>query len=243
MRYNKILPATLLFAITLSLVGCAGEYNDAYAPSGVVESEGIAPVSSPAPSSGPKEEAEASSSINLLQTLTIKGRAPKTGYSRTEFGTAWKDVDHNGCDTRDDILARDLTDITYKVSKSDCVIQSGTLHDPYTNTEVNFNRGVGSSLAVQVDHVQPLSLAWQMGAWQWTKEKREQFANDPLNLIATSQFPNAQKSDSGPASWLPSNKSFRCQYITRFVEVAAKYDLALNQPDYDASFSILRSCS
>jgi hypothetical protein len=176
-----------------------------------------------------------------ISNITVKGRAPKTGYSRDEFGPAWADVDRNGCDTRNDILKRDLTNITFK-SGSDCVLMTGVLADKYTGKTIDWKRGQDTSSAVQIDHKIPLSLAWQQGAQQWTPEKRKQFSNDPINLRAADGPTNGSKSDSGPGSWLPPNKEYRCEYIGEFVAVAVKYELSMNQGDYDASKKILDGC-
>ena len=95
-----------------------------------------------------------------LAKLPVKGRAPKTGYSREQFGDGW--IDTGGCDTRDRILTRDLTAKTYL---DDCRVESGTLADPYTGERVHYTRGGASE--VDIDHVVALSDAWQKGAQQW----------------------------------------------------------------------------
>ena len=127
--------------------------------------------------------ASASTAEDLLNTLAVKGRAPKTGYTRAQFGNAWADVNKNGCDTRNDILKRDLTNIVFRVKTHDCVVESGTLLDPYSGTTINFVKGVTSSMEVQIDHVVALSNAWQTGAFKLTLEKRTALANDPDNLL------------------------------------------------------------
>ncbi|MGO4236493.1 GmrSD restriction endonuclease domain-containing protein [Pseudarthrobacter sp. YAF2] len=180
--------------------------------------------------------------IDLLATLPIKGRAPKTGYDRAQFGQAWADVDRNGCDTRNDILKRDLTGITYTNSVP-CKVQSGTLADPYTGTTISFLRGSATSTAVQIDHVVALSDAWQKGAQQLTAEQRTAFANDPLNLQATDGPTNQQKGDGDAATWLPPNKGFRCEYVGRQISVKATYGLWVTQAEHDAMARILGDCS
>ena len=178
----------------------------------------------------------------MLAALAIKGRAPKTGYSRSQFGTAWADVDHNGCDTRNDILTRDLTGKPYKSGTHDCVVATGTLNDPYTGRRISFVRGQGTSTAVQIDHVVALSDAWQTGAQKLSSSTREQFANDPYNLLAVDGPANEQKSDGDAATWLPSNKSFRCQYVARQIGVKHKYGLWVTQAEHDAMARVLSSC-
>ncbi|MBT2568652.1 DUF1524 domain-containing protein [Arthrobacter sp. ISL-85] len=178
---------------------------------------------------------------DLLETLPIKGRAPKTGYERSLFGPTWADVDQNGCDTRNDILNRDLTDITY-VNSVPCTVKTGVLADPYTGTVIDFVRGTTTSSAVQIDHVVALSDAWQKGAQQLTTERRTAFANDPLNLQATDGPTNQQKGDGDAATWLPPVKGFRCEYVARQVSVKARYSLWVTQAEHDAIAGILANC-
>jgi hypothetical protein len=179
---------------------------------------------------------------DVLGTLTVKGRAPKTGYKRTQFGEAWKDVDHNGCDTRNDILNRDLTDVKHKGRTHDCVVKSGKLQDPYTGKEIKFKKGAKTSTAVQIDHVVSLSDAWQKGAQKLSKDERTELANDPYNLLAVDGSANQKKSDGDAATWLPSNKSFRCEYVARQIGVKHKYALWVTQAEKEAMNKVLGSC-
>nr|WP_310168350.1 DUF1524 domain-containing protein [Arthrobacter sp. BE255] len=188
------------------------------------------------------QPAFATKAIDLLATLPIKGRAPKTGYDRALFGQAWADVDRNGCDTRNDMLKRDLTSIRYTNSVP-CKVQSGTLADPYTGTNISFLRGAATSSAVQIDHVVALSDAWQKGAQQLTAEQRTAFANDPLNLQATDGPTNMKKGDGDAATWLPPNKGFRCEYVARQISVKATYSLWVTQAEHDAMARILGDCA
>ena len=178
----------------------------------------------------------------LLETLPIKGRAPKTGYTRDQFGQAWADVDRNGCDTRNDILKRDLTAIIYKAGTRNCVVASGTLVDRYSGETINFVRGNVSSMEVQIDHVVALSNAWQTGAFKLTLEQRTALANDPLNLFAVKGSLNQQKSDGDAATWLPPLKSFRCAYVAQQIAVKAKYSLWVVPPEKAVMVAILAKC-
>ncbi|MBT2566187.1 DUF1524 domain-containing protein [Arthrobacter sp. ISL-85] len=188
------------------------------------------------------QPAYATKALDLLAALPIKGRTPKTGYDRARFGQAWADVDKNGCDTRNDILKRDLTGIAYTNSVP-CKVQSGTLADPYTGTTISFVRGSATSSAVQIDHVVALSDAWQKGAQQLTPEQRTAFANDPLNLQATDGPTNVKKGDGDAATWLPPNKGFRCEYVARQISVKATYGLWVTQAEHDAMAGILGDCA
>lgn len=177
-----------------------------------------------------------------LDSLAVKGRAPKTGYARDQFGQRWADVNRNGCDTRNDILKRDLSSVVFKAKTNNCVVLSGTLIDPYSGKTINFVRGNITSMAVQIDHVVALSNAWQTGAFKLSIETRTQFANDPLNLLAVDGPLNEQKGDGDAATWLPPLKSFRCKYVARQIAVKAKYGLWITPPEKSAMKSILAKC-
>ena len=195
-------------------------------------------------SSAPTETASAAtgSAADALAALPVKGRAPKTGYSRAQFGIRWADEDHNGCDTRNDILRRDLTNITLKPGTHDCIVLTGTLADPYAGQTIAFTRGRKTSEAVQIDHVVALSNAWQTGAQQLDPARRQAFANDPLNLLAVDGPANQQKSDGDAATWLPANKGFRCAYVARQIAVKRAYSLWVTPPEKDAMTSVLSTC-
>jgi hypothetical protein len=173
----------------------------------------------------------------LIKQVATKGRGPKTGYSRDQFGYAWMDsapdvpYAHNGCDTRNDLIKRDADDVEFR-SGSGCVVSSMTLHDPYTGQTIHWTKSHATT--VQIDHVMPLSYDWQMGAARWTKDKREDIANDPLNLIPVDGSLNEAKGDAGPAAWLPPNKKIRCSYSVRIAQVSLKYDLPVTAADKDA---------
>lgn len=178
-----------------------------------------------------------STSLDDLNKLEVKGRAPKTGYSRDQFGKGWQ-KDKNNCDTRNRILKRDLKNTT---ESADCKILTGEFEDPYTGKHIVFSRKQNAS-AVQIDHVVALSDAWQKGAQQLSKEKRINLANDPQNLLASDGPANQQKGDSDAASWLPSNKDFRCEYISRQISIKKKYSLWVTSSEKSAMQSVLQNC-
>ena len=201
---------------------------------------------------GPSLQAAGSvPAVEALEALTVKGRAPKTGYSRKEFGAKWSDVDRNGCDTRNDILRRDLHDIETKPRKRsrsdparnrDCVVLSGVLDDPYSGRQIPFLKGDGTSQLVQIDHVVSMGNAWVTGAFQWSPGQRRSFANDPLNLLAISGELNSKKRDGDAATWLPPDRSYRCRYVARQIAVKQKYGLWVTRPEKEAMQRILRNC-
>lgn len=178
------------------------------------------------------------SALEALESLPIKGRAPKTGYQRSQFGNGWA-KEGGLCDMRNIILARDMVDV---VVDDLCRVQSGTLHDPYTSETIVFQRGESTSQLVQIDHVVALSDAWQKGAQQLSYENRVELSNDPLNLLAVKGASNQQKGDGDAATWLPPNKAFRCQYVARQVAVKQKYSLWLTSAEKSAIAQILSQC-
>jgi hypothetical protein len=190
----------------------------------------------------PASAAKPGSALAALAALSVKGRAPKTGYDRALFGQAWADVDRNGCDTRNDVLRRDLAPFVLKPGTNGCRVVSGTLHDPYLGRTIAFVRGPSTSSEVQIDHVVPLSDAWQKGAQQWSTPQRTAFANDPLNLLAVDGLTNQRKSDSDAATWLPPNKAYRCSYAARQIAVKAKYGAWVTGAERDALGRILATC-
>lgn len=195
------------------------------------------PVGSPTTAANPASDQDA---LNVLATLSIQPKSAESSYDRlVDFGTAWLDVDHNGCDTRDDILARDLTTV---VKHGACTVESGTLIDPYTGKTIAFTRGVESSRAVQIDHVVPLGDAWATGASLLTLAQRESLANDPLNLLAVDGPTNEAKSDKDASEWLPPSVGFACTYVARQIAVKATYHLWVTQAEHDKMASVLSAC-
>lgn len=204
------------------------------------------PVAVKTPADGPSvviadNTVTAHSANDLLATLPVKGKAAKTGYSRTsQFGEAWLDVDHNGCDTRNDVLARDLTAST---KSGACTVTAGSLVDPYTGDKLSFVRGNTTSTEVQIDHVVALIDVWQTGGKQLTTAQRVSLANDPINLMAVSAEANSAKSAGDAATWLPKNKVIRCEYVARQISVKVTYGLWITQPEHDAMQKVLAGCA
>lgn len=185
----------------------------------------------------PPELKSASKAIDVLALLPIKGRAPKTNYQREQFGDGWLSI--GNCDMRNIILNRDLTNV---IVNDACKVTNGTLLDPYTGETIYFSRGEATSPLVQIDHVVALSNAWQTGAQTLTYERRVELANDPLELLAVDGAANQAKGDGDAATWLPPNKSFRCQYVARQTAIKAKYSLWVTQAEHDAIERVLSTC-
>lgn len=228
----KALASVIAIMLAGSLVGCDAAAN-AYE---------IIEVTPNVAADAPAASVDAANALVQLESIPVKGRAPKTGYTRDEFGPAWADTDRNGCDTRNDILARDLTSETFKQGTNNCVVMTGTLADKYTGTTITFRRGQDTSSDVQIDHIVSLSDAWQKGGQQLNADQRKELANDPLNLMAADGPTNSAKGDKDAATWLPSNKAFRCEYVARQNAVKAKYRLWVTQAEHDAIVTLLEGC-
>ncbi|MCZ7459825.1 HNH endonuclease family protein [Streptomyces sp. WMMC940] len=241
-----------LFAVVLSaavLAGCGPG-------SGTPDGGGSAPGPSAGRAAGPlgnpdgtkpglapvTTDADKAAARGLIGELTTKGRGPRTGYDRDEFGYAWMDtadgvpLARNGCDTRNDLLKLHGRHVRFRAG-SDCVVVSMDLYDPYTGKDIAWKKARAAE--VQIDHVVPLSYSWQMGSSRWPESKRERFANDVLNLLPVEGRANSAKGDSGPASWLPPSKQIRCAYAVRFAQVALKYELPVTSAD---KRMMLRQC-
>ncbi|MGY4710069.1 HNH endonuclease family protein [Mycolicibacterium sp. CBM1] len=184
----------------------------------------------------------------LAGVVIVPERARGHDYRRAAFGEAWDDDNsapggHNGCDTRDDILDRDLVDKTY-VATSRCpqAVATGVLHDPYTSAVITFTRGAQVGAAVQIDHLVPLAYAWDMGARNWPDAMRIRFANDPANLLAVAGQVNQDKGDQQPADWMPPNHAFWCQYAMQFIAVLRGYSLPVDQPSAEELREAAATC-
>ncbi|NMD96871.1 MULTISPECIES: HNH endonuclease family protein [unclassified Rhodococcus (in: high G+C Gram-positive bacteria)] len=185
--------------------------------------------------------------LAALSALPVRAADPQDGYSRELFGPAWTDnvtvgFGRNGCDTRNDILKRDLVDISLEPATKDCTVRTGTLRDTYTNLEIFFRRGTDTSSAVQIDHIVALSDAWKKGARHLDDQARRNLANDPRNLQAVDGRTNQSKGDSDASAWLPPNAGYHCDYVARQVEVKVEYRLWVTPEERDAMARVLSAC-
>jgi hypothetical protein len=232
-------------------VGSSGSGHDDAPPAAIVAPtpDVTTPVSEATPTPSPTRapptpvaRPRAGTALAAVATLAVKGRAPRTGYSREAFGQSWRDLDRNGCDQRNDVLRRDLRKIVLKEGTHGCVVLRGRFVSPFTGETIDFRRGVGTSNRVQIDHVVALSDAWQKGAQTWTAEKRERFANDLLELVAADAHSNASKGDGDAATWLPPRRAWRCAYVARQVAVKQRYGLWVTSAERDAMRRVLSRC-
>ena len=208
----------------------AGAAADLTAPAGSSDGEAI-----PAGADG-------GTALAALARLRVDDDPSMAGYLRDAFGYRADDTDRNGCDTRNDILRRDLTGVVVKGGSNGCVVLSGTLADPYSGTSIAFTRGTATSNEVQIDHVVALGDAWRSGAAAWPDDERHRLGNDPLNLLAVSGPLNTQKGDKAADAWLPPNAGFRCAYVVRQVEVKLTYALSVTTSERRAMAAVLSSC-
>ena len=263
--------ATTLF-VALSLVACDQGSGSSFARKSTTTSSQQSPVDDGTSSNGEENElpddadtsdtgdttgqpVPALSAVDINAARTALGSLPTRGFSpnvpkydRNEFGKPWSDdvtVDggHNGCDTRNDILARDLTDVEFKPAKRNCIVTKGKLNDPYTNTTIEFKRGRKSSDLIPIDHVVALGDAWYSGAYQWDADRRRNFANDPINLQATNRESNTQKSAKNAAEWLPPNTAYQCEYVGRQITIKSTYGLSVTPAEKNAMEKVLATCS
>ncbi|MCE0459611.1 HNH endonuclease family protein [Curtobacterium flaccumfaciens] len=233
--------------VTAAVVFAAGGIAAIAAPylhPGTAAGWNVLPSTTELSTSSTVSVAATAEALRELRALPVSDAYVPARYDRDAFGPAWADVDHNGCDTRNDVLRRDLTAVVTKQGTNGCVVLSGTLHDPYTGRTIVFERGNSSSLAVQIDHRVPLSYAWRHGAASWTPKQREMFANDQAaNLVAVDGPANEKKSDSGPAEWMPTNTGDACSYAASFVTVATKWQLSIATADKHALEGTLTGCA
>ncbi|MCD1144533.1 DUF1524 domain-containing protein [Kocuria sp. LUK] len=198
-----------------------------------------APPTTAAPEAPSPPPAPASPAATALADLPVAAAGTMSDYDREgDFG-GWADPDGNGCDARNDVLARDLTDV---VTEDGCTVRSGTLEDPYTGTVIEFRRGVLTSSDVQIDHVVSLGNAWVSGARRLSQDQRVALANDPLNLLAVDGPTNGVKSDKHAGQWLPPNEAFRCEFVALQIAVKTRYGLWVTAPEKQAMADVLADC-
>ena len=240
---TAVVVGTVVAAVLIPRVGGGSSVTDPAAPAVPASAAPAAatPGSSPAPSPA-AADAPADTALADLAALRADDDAATLRDDRDAFGETWADVDRDGCDTRNDVLGRDLADPVFRAGTGDCKVVGGSLVDPYDGTAVAFVSGGGTSRLVQIDHIVALAWAWRHGAETWTDERRLAFANDPVNLQAATEATNQAKSDSGPAEWLPADAPRACAFVARFVAVLTAYDLGIDDAERAAAERVLRGC-
>lgn len=231
--------AGVIVLVVAAAVGWAWWHN------GFSRSAGPSPTwTAPPPSAAPLDPGY-DAARRMLDALPVKGWDRVQDFKRYRFGERWSDdvnveFGHNGCNTRDDILRRDLAQIGLR--RGTCLVQRGVLHDPYSGQTIEFVRGPDTSEAVQVDHLVSLADAWYKGARSWDDARRRDFANDPRNLLAVSAQANFDKAFRDAAGWLPANAAFECEFVARQVTVKTAYGLWVSANEKTAMQRVLRRC-
>jgi len=215
----------VLLAVLLALTGCQFEWElDAAPAEPSLSSVGQGDV--PAGTLDPVAAAAALAALPVAEKTALDGYERGCGEGEgCVFGPAWSDVDRNGCDQRNDVLHRDLTDVAVREGTQGCVVIAGVLDDPYTGQSVPFEKATAAE--VPIDHVVPLAAAWVQGAAAWGEDQREAFANDLANLMATTRSENSSKGDSTADEWVPSDPTYGCSYATVVVTVKSTYQLSV----------------
>ncbi len=229
----------VLLAVLFALTGCESEWQVETGPPSPAASVGQAEV--------PAGTLDPAAAVTALAALRVAEKTSLDGYERDcgdgagcVFGPAWSDVDRNGCDQRNDVLHRDLTEVEVREGTRGCVVVAGVLDDPYTGATVRFEKATAAE--VPIDHVVPLAAAWAQGAAAWSDDQREDFANDLGNLIATTRAENSSKGDSTAEEWVPEDPAYGCSYATVVVTVKSAYDLAVTPAESQALQSLLATC-
>lgn len=141
-------------------------------------------------------------------------------YQRNLFGQ-WQDEDRNCLNTRHEVLKeRSLEPVT--LSPNGCTVVSGKWADFYYD-EFLFN-----SSEIDIDHVVPLKHAFDLGASDWSKEKKAEFYNDKENLVITNLKYNRQKGSQTPLTWMPIDRTYACKYMIKWITIKQKYALNIS---------------
>ncbi|MGA8116564.1 MAG: HNH endonuclease family protein [Actinocatenispora sp.] len=221
----------------------ATEESSVDLPGGHAPTATARPAAAPtdAPVLGELAGSQAADALRQLATLPVRPADSSHGYSPYDFGPSWLDTDHNGCDNRNDVLRRDLTHVT--AGSHGCEVLAGRLRDPYSGSSITYAKDRAGSSAVRVDHVVSLADAWRTGARTMSRARREQFANDPLALLAVASRTGADRDSRDAAGWLPPYRSFRCAYVADQVAVKAAYGLWVTRAEHDAMTDVLSVCA
>ncbi len=238
---KRVLPGALVALVVVAAVGWAWWQQAGW----FSQQSGPSPTWTPPTSSAVPLDPGYDDARRILEALPVKGWDRVQDFKRYRFGERWSDdVDvefgHNGCNTRDDILRRDLTQV--ELRRGTCLVQRGVLHDPYSGETIAFLRGPETSEAVQVDHLVSLADAWYKGARTWDERRRRDFANDPRNLLAVSAQANFDKAFRDAAGWLPANAAFECEFVARQITVKTAYGLWVSSNEKTAMHRVLRHC-
>ena len=215
------LRAAAAFLVVVTAAGCQPVDSTATGTGGTPTTGS---TTSPGKSSGTAK--------SQLDTLKVAKASSMAGYSRDEF-PHWDSTGSN-CDVRDSVLKRDGT----KVKLSGCNVVAGTWKSLYDGVTLD------SPTKVDIDHMVPLANAWRSGAAKWTKDKREEFANDLKDpqLVAVSASSNRSKGDQDPSTWKPKQSGAWCEYATKWIAVKTVWKLTITTAEKTALDDMLGKC-
>lgn len=193
---------------------------------------------------GPSGSTESSPALLAARALPVLDSSSLGSYDRELFAWRGVDLDRNGCDTRNDVLRRDLTELVIREGSQGCKVEAGTLAEPYTGSTILFVVGGGPTNdgGIQIDHVVALANAWVSGADAWDSTTLQTFGNDPLNLLAVDGDANQSKGSGNASQWLPQNFEFHCEYVARQVAVKTAYSLSVTASELTAMERVLANC-
>ena len=178
------------------------------------------------------------SALALLQTVRVENEY-QVGYDRALF-EHWRDIDGDGCDSRDQVLKRDSISLP-QVDPVNCNVIAGDWVSPYDGAKWT------NPSDIDIDHVIALKEAWDSGAWAWSAAQRRAFANDTSDsrtLLAVTDSVNQSKSDKDPSNWLPPLQSYTCTYLGNWIAVKVRWSLSMDSSEFGRIKNLLQStCS
>ena len=178
------------------------------------------------------------SALALLQTVRVENEY-QVGYDRALF-EHWRDIDGDGCDSRDQVLKRDSISLP-QVDPVNCNVIAGDWVSPYDGAKWT------NPSDIDIDHVIALKEAWDSGAWAWSAAQRKAFAketSDSRTLLAVTDSVNQSKSDKDPSNWLPPLQSYTCTYLGNWIAVKVRWSLSMDSSEFGRIKNLLQStCS
>ena len=176
--------------------------------------------------------------LALLQLVRVENEY-QVGYDRALF-EHWRDIDGDGCDSRDQVLKRDSISLP-QVDPVNCNVIAGDWISPYDGARWS------NPSDIDIDHVVALKEAWDSGAWAWSAAQRKAYANDTSDsrtLLAVTDSVNQSKSDKDPSNWLPPLQSYTCTYLGNWIAVKVRWSLSMDSSEYGRIKNLLQSsCS
>ncbi|MFE9381241.1 HNH endonuclease family protein [Streptomyces sp. NPDC006855] len=223
------LPAVLLTAAALTACTAQSVEADDPKPSATGTT---APSGAPggAPEEGGLTLADAIKKIPVAEEKRV-------GYERDSF-KHWVDEDSDGCPTRQEVLIAEA--VTTPEQGARCTLSGGSWLSYYDEAEVT------DAKRLDIDHMVPLAEAWDSGAYDWTPERREAYANDlsaARSLVAVTAKTNRSKADRDPAAWMPPAASATCTYLVDWTATKLRWNLSADQAEQTALLELAEPCA